>query len=211
MAALFLGAGIILALVGRRWNLAELAYHEHLLAVAAVVRTLTYNNHAPGYFGYLSVRIVTVCVVAAGLYAISRKATLKGARHALPSAYLHTTAATSLLALLMWYEATGWLAVFWAVFAFVLAAIDRRFEFDDLRWQAHALSTITMIRCVAFNMYVEDNWHGVSLRLPLDLHRGCHFLCDVSAHPNAGRVARSRLPSQLLLVRLFARLSAALA
>ena len=166
MAALFLAAGIILALVGRRWNLADLTYHEHLLALAAVLRTLAYNNHAPGYYGYLSVRMVTVCVVAAGLYAISRRATLEDARHALASAYLHTTFATFLLALLMWYEArTGWLAVFWAVFAFVLAAIDRRFEFDDLRWQAHALAALTMLRCVAVNMYVEDAWHGLSVRL----------------------------------------------
>jgi len=166
MAVLFLAAGVILALVGRRWNLADLTYQEHLLALAAVVRTLAYNNHAPGYYGYLSVRIVTVCIVAAGLYAISRRATLEGARHALTSAYLHTTSATFLLALLMWYEArTGWLAVFWAVFAFALAAIDRRFEFDDLRWQAHALAALTMLRCVAVNMYVEDTWHGLSVRL----------------------------------------------
>ena len=165
MAALFLAAGIILALVGRRWNLADLTYHEHLLALAAVLRTLAYNNR-PGYYGYLSVRTATVCVVAAGLYAISRRATLEDARHALASAYLHTTSATFLLALSTWYEArTGWLAVFWAVFAFVLAAIDRRFEFDDLRWQAHALAALTMLRCVAVNMYVEDAWHGLSVRL----------------------------------------------
>ncbi len=166
MAAFFLAAGIILALVGRRWNLADLAYHEHLLALAAVVRTLAYNNYTPGYFGYLSVRLVTVCIVAAGLYAISRKATLDDARHALASAYLHTTSATFLLALLMWYEAsTGWLVVFWAVFAFVLAAVDRRFKLDDLRWQAHALAALTMIRSVSINMYVEDTWHGLSVRL----------------------------------------------
>lgn len=166
MAAFFLAAGIILALVGRRWNLADLAYHEHLLALAAVVRTLAHNNYAPGYFGYLSVRIVTVCIVAAGLYAISRKATLENARHALASAYLHTTSATFLLALLMWYEAsTGWLAVFWAGFALALAAVDRRFKLDDLRWQAHALAALAMIRSVSINMYVEDTWHGLSVRL----------------------------------------------
>jgi hypothetical protein len=166
MSVFFLAAGILLALAGRRWNLADLAYHEHLLALAAVVRTLSYNNHAPGYYGYFSVRLITVSLVAAGLYAISRKATLQDARHALASAHLHTTAATFLLALLMWYETpTGWLALFWAIFAFLLVLIDRRFELNDLRWQAHALSALTMLRCVGVNMYVEDNWHGVSVRL----------------------------------------------
>ena len=167
MAVFFLAAGIILALVGHRWSLPHLGFQEHLLAIAAVARTCDYNYHLTTYYGNFSVRILTVSIVAAGLYAISRKATAPDAPYSLPSAYLHTTAATSLLALLMWYEASppGWLAAFWALFAFALAAVDRRFKLDDLRWQAHALGALTMIRSVSINMYVEDTWHGLSVRL----------------------------------------------
>ena len=166
MAVFFLAAGIILALVGRRWNLPHLGFQEHLFAIVAVARTFDYNYHLTTYYGNFSVRILTVLLVAAGLYAISRKATAADAPYALPSAYLHTTAATSLLALLMWYEcSTGWLAAFWALFAFALAAVDRRFKFDDLRWQAHALAALTMIRSIWINMYVTDTWHGLSVRL----------------------------------------------
>jgi Predicted membrane protein (DUF2339) len=166
MAVFFLAAGIILALVGRRWNLPHLGFQEHLFAIAAVARTFDYNYHLTAYHGNFSVRILTVSTVAAGLYAISRKATAPDAPYALSSAYLHTAAATSLLAILTWYEAsTGWLAAFWALFAFALAAVDRRFKLDDLRWQAHALATLTMIRSVSINMYVEDTWHGLSVRL----------------------------------------------
>ncbi|MGB7282441.1 MAG: DUF2339 domain-containing protein [Candidatus Acidiferrum sp.] len=168
MAALFLAAGIILALIGRRWSLPHLGFQEHLFAIAAIARIFDYNYHLTTYYGNLSVRMVTVSIVAAGLYAISRKATVPDAPYALSSAYLHTTAATSLLALLMWYEfstGSGWLAAFWALFAFVLAAVDRRFRFDDLRSQAHALAALTMIRAVGINMHVEETWHGVSIRL----------------------------------------------
>jgi hypothetical protein len=168
IAVFFLAAGIILALVGRRWNLPHLGFQEHLFAIAAIARTFDYNYHLTTYYGNFSVRILTVSLVAAGLYAISRKATAPGAPYALPSAYLHTTAATSLLALLMWYEVSagsGWLAALWALFAFALASVDRRFKLDDLRWQAHALAALTMIRSVSINMYVEDTWHGVSVRL----------------------------------------------
>jgi hypothetical protein len=168
IAVFFLAAGIILALVGRRWNLPHLGFQEHLFAIAAVVRTFDYNYHLTTYYGNFSVRILTVSIVAAGLYAISRKATAPDAPYALSSAYLHTTAATSLLALLMWYEVSpgsGWLAAFWALFAFTLAAVDRRFKLDDLRWQAHALAALVMIRSVSINMYVEDTWHGLSVRL----------------------------------------------
>jgi Predicted membrane protein (DUF2339) len=166
MAVFFLAAGIVLALVGRRWNLPHLGFQEHLLAIAAMARTFDYNYHLTTYYGNFSARILTVSIVAAGLYAISRKATAPDAPYALSSAYLHTTAATSLLALLMWYECfTGWLAAFWALFAFALAAVDRRFKLDDLRWQAHGLAALAMIRSVSINMYVEDTWHGLSVRL----------------------------------------------
>ena len=168
IAVFFLSAGIILALVGRRWNLPHLGFQEHLFAIAAIARTFDYNYHLTTYYGNFSVRILTVSVVAAGLYAISRRATAPDAPYALPSAYLHTTAATSLLALLMWYEVSagsGWLAAFWALFAFALAAVDRRFKLDDLRWQAHALAALTMLRSVSINMYVQDTWHGLSVRL----------------------------------------------
>jgi hypothetical protein len=168
MSVFFLTAGIILALAGRRWNLPHLGFQEHFFAVAAIARTFDYNYHLTTYYGHFSVRMITVSLVAAGLYTISRKASAPDAPYRLVSAYLHTTAATSLLALLMWYEVStgsGWLAAFWALFAFALAAIDRRFKLDDLRWQAHALAVLTLIRSVWINMYVEETWHGVSVRL----------------------------------------------
>ena len=70
----------------------------------------------------------------------------------------------------MWYElSSGWLAAFWALFAFTLAAVDRRFKLDDLRWQAHALAVLTLLRAVGINMYVEETLHGVSVERLLSL------------------------------------------
>ncbi|HET7258854.1 MAG TPA: DUF2339 domain-containing protein, partial [Candidatus Acidoferrum sp.] len=166
MASLFLAAAVIVAFAARRWDLLHLSIQEHLFALAAILRTLDYNCHVPGHYGPFSIRLLTVSLVAAGLYAISRRAANRSASHGLIAAYLHTTAATFLLALLMWYEAsTGWLAAFWALFAFALAAIDRRFKLDDLRWQAHALAAITMLRCIGVNLHNEELWHGLSVRL----------------------------------------------
>jgi hypothetical protein len=168
MAALFLAAGIILALAARRWNLLHLSIQEHFFAVAAVLQTLDFNCYVAGYYGPFSIRLITVSLVAAGLYAISRRATIENASHRLIAAYLHTTAATFLLTLLMWYEVStgsGWLAALWALFAFTLASVDRRFKLDDLRWQAHALAAITMLRCVGVNLHSEELWHGISVRL----------------------------------------------
>ncbi|HYL62477.1 MAG TPA: DUF2339 domain-containing protein [Candidatus Methylomirabilis sp.] len=166
MAALFLAAGIILAFAARHWDLLHLSVQEHLFAIAAVFRTLDYNGHVAGHYGPFSIRLITVSLVAAGLYAVSRRATNPSASHGLVAAYLHTTAATFLLALLMWYEAsTGWLVALWALFALALTLVDRRFQLDDLRWQAHALAAITLVRCIGINLTNEELWHNISVRL----------------------------------------------
>jgi hypothetical protein len=47
----------------------------------------------------------------------------------------------------------------------VLALVDRRFELEDLRWQAHALAALAMLRSVTVNLYVVETWHGISIRL----------------------------------------------
>ena len=166
IGSLFLAAGILLALAARRWNLFHLSIQENLFAIAAVLQTVHYNLHVAGHYGPISIRLITVSLVAAGLYAISRRATNADASHSLIAAYLHTAAATFLLTFLMWYEAsTGWLAALWVLFAFALAAIDRRFKLDDLRWQAHALAALTMLRCIGVNLHNEELWHGLSVRL----------------------------------------------
>lgn len=168
MAALFLAAAILLAFAARRWDLLHLSIQEHCFAALAVFQTLDYNFHVAGHYGPFTVRLLTVSLVAAGLYAISRRATNQSASHGLVAAYLHTTAATFLLALLMWYEVhagSGWLAALWALFALVLTAIDHRFQLNDLRWQAHALAFITMLRCIGINLHDEELWHGISVRL----------------------------------------------
>jgi hypothetical protein len=168
IAVYFVAVGIALALVGRRWNLSHLGFQEHLFAIAGVVRLIDFNYTLTKTYanGHISLRLITVSLVAAGLYTISRNATNPEAPYARSSAYLHTTTATALLAFLMWYEASsGWLATLWAVFAFVLAVIDRRFELDELRWQAHALSALALFRCVTVNLYVHETWKGIDVRL----------------------------------------------
>src|SRR5258708_11204124 len=53
----------------------------------------------------------------------------------------------------------------WAGFALVLAIVDRRFELEELPWQAHALALLTLIRSVTVNLYITATWHDVSVRL----------------------------------------------
>src|SRR6266481_5740714 len=158
---------VALALVMRRIGYRQLAWQANVVAACTLVRVYTNNltlEHA--LWHGISLRLVTVSLVAAGLYFLSRKVTLPDFSPARAITYLHSSAATALLALLAWYEAPGaWLAAVWAVFALVLALVDHQFGLEDLAWQAHALAAVTILRSVTLNLYVTETWHGISVRL----------------------------------------------
>jgi hypothetical protein len=145
----------------------RLAWQANAVAACALVRAFTYNLTLDEVFWReISLRLVTVALVAAGLYFLSRAATTPEQVSRRAIAYLHTSAATALLVLLAWFEAPGgWLVVVWAVFSLVLAIVDRRFELEDLAWQAHALAGLTVLRSVTVDLYGTGTWHGVSVRL----------------------------------------------
>jgi hypothetical protein len=99
------------------------------------------------------------------LYFLSRKAAPE-VRYARAIAFLHSFAATGLLALLAWYEApNGWLAPLWAAFALLLTIVDQRVELEELPWQSHLLAGLTLLRSIGVNLYVTATWHGISVRL----------------------------------------------
>jgi Predicted membrane protein (DUF2339) len=158
---------IALALVMRRIGYKQLAWQANVVAGCAVVQACVTNFTLqqrvwPG----VSLRILTISMVAAGLYFLSRAAVVSESPSKFAITYLHTFAATALLTFLAWFEAPGaWLAAVWAVFALALAILDRRFEVNDLRWQAHALAALSLLRSVSVNLYISESWHGISVRL----------------------------------------------
>jgi hypothetical protein len=158
---------VALALALRWIGYKHLAWQANAVAACALVRAYTYNlTLEQMLWRGISVRLATASIVAAGLYFLSRQATMPDSESRRAITYLHTFAATALLAVLAWYEAPGgWLAVVWAVFALVLAMVDRRFELEELAWQAHALAGLAMFRSVTVNLYVTQTWHGISVRL----------------------------------------------
>ena len=162
-----LSFAIALALVMRQIGYRPLGWQANMVAACALVRAFTFNlSLEQSFWPGISLRLCTVALVAAGLYFLSRKSTTDNSEFSRAISYLHTFAATALLALLAWHESpNAWLAPLWAVFALVLALVDRRFELEDLRWQAHALAALALARCVAVNLYATDTWHGVSVRL----------------------------------------------
>src|SRR6266436_750192 len=157
---------VVLALSTRWIRYQQLAWQANVVGLCALLRAYFYNyGLKQKFWGPISLRIFTISLVAAGLYFLSRKAAPEE-RYARAIAFLHSFAATGLLALLAWYEyPNGWLAPLWAAFALVLAIVDQRFELEELPWQSHILAGLTLLRSIAVNLYVTATWHGFSVRL----------------------------------------------
>ena len=158
--------GVTLVLVARQLQYSQLFWQTNALAVLAVIRAFGFNYGVEQKLWHaLDLRTVTVSLVAAGLYFLARRAAPdpESKRYV---AYLHSFAATGLLALLGWYETpNGWLAPLWAGFALALALIDRQFDLEELGWQTHILSLLALLRCATYNLYLTVTWHDVSVRL----------------------------------------------
>jgi hypothetical protein len=157
---------VALALSTRWIRYQHIAWQANAVGICALLRAFFYNyDLEQKLWGPISLRVFTISIVAAGLYFLSRKAAPEE-RCARAIAFVHSFAATGLLALLAWYEyPNGWLAPLWAAFALTLAIVDQRFELEELPWQSHILAGLTLLRSITVNLYVTDLWHGVSVRL----------------------------------------------
>jgi hypothetical protein len=149
-------------LIARRFNLKDFAYQGHLLSVAVGVQLLTVNLYAQSPLE----RYLPFLGCAATFYAISRFCTLRDAPYRRQAAWMHTWAATALIASLAWNETPQlWLTAIWAVFALALAIVDRIFEVEEFPYQAHVLALLAVLRAVNLNLYTRDQWRDIDMRL----------------------------------------------
>src|SRR5437588_576340 len=153
--------------VANRWiRYPQLAWQANVVGACALLRAFLYNfDLEQEFWGPISLRVLTISLVAAGLYFLSRQAA-PSERFKRVVAFFHSFAVTGLLSLLAWYEQpNGWLAPLCATFALVMAIVDQRLEFEELPWQSHALAAVTLARALSVNLYLTVTWRGFSVRL----------------------------------------------
>jgi uncharacterized membrane protein len=140
---------LLLLIAGDRLERMELHFQAYLLSMASLVRALTVNLYAseafPPHYPRITLRLVTVALTSALLYASSwwaAKGRFDAARFA-GAAY--TWAGSLLITLLLWYELSSLnVALGWVLFGLVL------FEFGFLRksfsWRLQAY----VVFCLSF-------------------------------------------------------------
>jgi hypothetical protein len=142
MLALFVFA---LSLLGEQFAIGDLIYQAHWIAVVAFVETIVTGRTLEVSWNGVPGRVLTFVPVAGLLYLSSRYVRLSQTNYNSLFAGGYTWAASSLLVVLIGYEAPEpWIAVAWMGLALLLGSAARFWKDRALLWQTHAVSLLAV-------------------------------------------------------------------
>ncbi|MGH9603095.1 MAG: hypothetical protein ACRD24_11985, partial [Terriglobales bacterium] len=157
---------LVLGLAATALQRKDFAAQGNLLAAATFMGTLLTMGEVPGTYANVTLRLVNVMLVTLALYAYSRWSAMPGADVTHHMGAVHTSAATILMASLMWYELPeAWTAVVWMAFALLLVVLGRGLGRRDLPLEGQVLALAAVARVLLVNVRLEEGLRGVSLRL----------------------------------------------
>jgi Predicted membrane protein (DUF2339) len=153
LAPIWAGFALVLAIVDRRLEFEELPWQSHSLALITLVRALSVNLDVTATWRGLSVRLLSLAIVAVIFYALSRVIRMpeQWRRHDLHQVY--SWAASVIVSLLLWYELQPLtIAVGWAVFALVLFEYGILRKIAQFRYQAYVALVAAFARIFFANL-----------------------------------------------------------
>ncbi|HZU31940.1 MAG TPA: DUF2339 domain-containing protein [Candidatus Angelobacter sp.] len=154
----------VLSFLGQQFGIEELVYQAHWIAAVTALQTfITGQDLAIAWHG-LPGRVLLFMPVAALLYLSARHVRLSETDLKTVFAGGYTWAASTLLALLVWYQAPRlWIAPAWVGLAFLLAVAARYWKDRILLWQTHVLSFLAV--CWTLYTGFAEEYRGSSAQL----------------------------------------------
>jgi Predicted membrane protein (DUF2339) len=152
---------------GKLFSIAEMVYEAHWVAVVAFIQVVASDRtlEAPGLLR-IPQRILAFASVAALLYLSSRFVRLSETRSKAVFCAAYAWGATSLLTLLIWFQATNWaVAVLWILLGLALSVIGQALKRTEFKWQAFALVLLSFARALTANFDFTTTFHRLTYRL----------------------------------------------
>ena len=150
LAALWAVFSLALAIVDRIFDLEEFPYQAHVLALLAVLRAVTLNLYATDQWRGIDLRLLTVSILIAVLYALARWVRMPESIHA---RHVYTWASSGLMAWLLWSELQPIsVALGLAVFGVVLFELGTWWQQKQIRLQAYVALTAAFARIFFVNL-----------------------------------------------------------
>jgi hypothetical protein len=157
-AVWWIATALIWALAARFTNAKEFTIHGDLLALAAIVVTLLTAFTSDATWHGVALRSVTVPLIAAGAYLLSRwssNAELDVTRN---SGHIFTWSGSLLVGVLVWYQFLDVpiaVAPAWLLFGILLLEIGLLRDSANLRAQGYVALTASFVRMVFANLAVD--------------------------------------------------------
>jgi hypothetical protein len=143
----------VLAFAGKRRNWEDFAIQANLLSAAALIRVIVVNLGSEEKFYGVSLRLVSVAIVAALYYVTSRWTAITFHETTVQLSAAYTWTASALVASLIWYETPDiYIALLWCAFGVVLFQIGLRDLSQPLRLQAYFAMVASFLRMFAYNL-----------------------------------------------------------
>lgn len=147
---------LLLLVMGDRFKRIHLHFQAYLLSFSALVQIASVNFSATEPFRFfpgLSLRLVTVLLVAALFYLCAHWAAKGDFSFARFAAGAYTWAASGLVVLLIYYEVSKYaIALGWALFGVLLFEIGVFRTSRNFRAQSYALFGLSFLRLAVFNL-----------------------------------------------------------
>jgi Predicted membrane protein (DUF2339) len=144
---------LALAIADRLFGIEELPIQAHVLALLAVSRTVTLSLFTQQQWHSISLRLLTVSIVIAALYALARWVRLPASLNNTEARHAYTWVASSIAAWLMWAELQPIsVAPALAVFGLLLFEFAEWKDIRQIRFQAYAALAAAFVRIFIVNL-----------------------------------------------------------
>ncbi len=159
LAPLWAAFALVLAIVDRRFELEELPWQSHILAGLALLRSISVNLYVTATWHGLSVRLLSLAIVAVIFYALSRVIRMPDEWRRLDIHHVYSWAASAIGGLLLWYELQtqpAGIAVAWGAFGLVLFEYGLLRKITQFRYQAYVALVAAFTRIFFSNLAASE-------------------------------------------------------
>ncbi len=164
IAVVWAVGGLLLAWLGRKLTKSDLTYQANAVALAALVRVAFVNYEVNELFHQVSVRLITVSLVAVILYVSSKWSWVEKANETRFVGDVYVWAGSFLLSLLAWYELYPVsVAVAWMVGGLILLELGLARNSLSFRYQAYVALLSAFARIFIVNLNAAGD--GISPRV----------------------------------------------
>jgi hypothetical protein len=144
---------LVLAIVDQRFELEELPWQSHALAGLTFLRAISVNLYVKATWHDLSVRLLSLAIVAVIFYALSRLIRMPEEWRRRDLQHIYSWAASVIVSLLLWHELQPLgIAVGWGLFGLVLFEYGILRKITQFRYQAYIALIAAFVRIFFANL-----------------------------------------------------------